>query len=618
MSLTFDRSSLTATSFLGGSSVLVLLLITGCQSALDKDRDGLTRLRESIGRVEPLRDEKLLVPRDVNPDEIAKLKDVAKQDEAINRLIKVLEPGSKRDLSIAECRQATLNNNLDLQAQFIDPQIAQEVVREQQAKFESSFDLSVKTQRTINPAYNYGKGASVFKNDTLSAVPTLNVPLRTGGTVSLDWTVGAELTASSESSSIATVSQSDITLEITQPLLRDAWMDYNNASIVLAQAAVGSEEANTQVAVISTLLEVESRYWSVYLAQKNLEIQIQIYKRTKSVLDDSREMVKKNQGSISSVYNFEVTLAQAVSAVINAELTLRTAVRSLKTLMQEPSVTLDSTLSVVTTSAPQLVAYDFNRTKLVDLAISNRGELLALEFEQVTDAINVLMAENQMLPEVDVVAGYTWNGLNSASRAIPVATRNLFKNNVQGGWQLGLSASVPLGNEAAIAAYQSALLTRLQSIANIRSREILVSKEVLDAVDTLDAGWQTILTTRYEVAAAQRNVDAMTQLFKIGSRTSTDLANAITLLAAAQSSEASAEANYQISFAQLAASVGCMLGHAGIEWGDYASLTMLESAEKLPVPIDEDLGDVERSELSDPDAVPNVSDIESEDGIDPK
>ena len=87
----------------------------------------------------------------------------------------------------------------------------------------------------------------------------------------------------------------------------------------------------------------------------------------------------------------------------------------------------------------------------------------------------------------------------------------------------------------------------------------------------------------------------MTALFKIGSRTSNDVAQAIFLLSSAKTAQATAEASYQVNLARLAAATGCMLGHAGVEWGDYADLGMLEKSQELPVPISGDLADEERS-----------------------
>jgi outer membrane protein TolC len=438
--------------------------------------------------------------------------------------------------------------------------------------------------------------------------PSLAIPLQSGGTVSLDWSLLTNVYDSGDQGGTGSSAQTQVSLTLQQPLLRNAWMDYNEASIVLAQVGEGSAAATTQLAVINALVDTENLYWGLYLAWERLQVQLEIYKRTKSILADSREMVERNQGSISSVYNFEVSLASSVISVIDAERDLKLASRALKSKMQDPAISLDSSHALRPTSKPVLIAFDFNRDKLVSLAMANRADLLQMELDQVSDAVNVLMAENQMLPDLSIIAGYSLNGISAQNQSINTATQNLYDDRSPNGWQIGLTASVPLGNEAAIAAYQSALLMRLQSIADIRSQEILVTREVLDAVDRLNAGWELILTSRYKVAAAQRNVDAMSTLFQLGERTSSDVANAIFLLSEAKIQNAQSEATYQINLAALAKSAGCLMGHAGIEWGHFADVGLIEADERMPPPITLDIADDERDRLSNPLSEPKVSD----------
>jgi outer membrane protein TolC len=585
-----------------------ILAISGCESSLDKNRSELDDLRKSIGMIDDLKSESVIQPLKSDPNALTQNDSAGIDDERLEKLIEILSTDSYKDLSLSECRSLMLKNNLDLQADFISPQIARQQVLVQQAKFESTFNLSLSETRTVSPNF-YGAGStSTYISDSLVVTPSLAIPLHSGGVVTLDWSLFTNSYDSGDSQTSSSSAQNQVSVSLQQPLLRNAWMDYNEASIVLAQVGEEAAAASTQLAVINALVETESRYWKLFLAWEQLNVQIEIYKRTKSILDDARAMVAKKQGSISSVYNFEVSLATSVSNVIDAELGLRLAGRALKTQMQDPSISLDSTYAIRPTSKPILIAFDFDRDKLVKLAMDNRADLLEMELDQVSDAVNVMMAENQMLPDLSVIAGYNLNGISARNASLRTATQDLYDENSPSGWQIGLAASVPLGNEAAIAAYQSALLTRLQSIADIRSQEILVTQEVLDAVDRLKAGWERILTSRYQVSAAQRNVDAMSTLFQLGERASTDVANAIFLLSQAQIQSARSEADYQINLAILAKSAGCLMGHAGIEWGQYADAGLLEKSEAMPQPIDEDLADSERDRLSEPTAVPGDDD----------
>jgi outer membrane protein TolC len=256
--------------------------------------------------------------------------------------------------------------------------------------------------------------------------------------------------------------------------------------------------------------------------------------------------------------------------------------------------------------------YEFDTEALVNTAISNRADLLQKEFLQVEAAVAVLAAKNQLLPNLSLIGGYTFNGFDSSGSSIQNANSQLFNGGFTGtpqsGWTVGLSASVPIGNEAAIAAYQSALLSRLKSIANTRQMEITVTADVLNAIDSLRSGWEQILVSRYSVIAAGRNLDAMQTLFKMGERASTDLANAIQLQAVARITSARADMNYQIGLAQLATATGCLLGQSGVEWQTLGHHELLEKIAPMPPPIPGDVAGEVNAELSNPNLVPSKND----------
>ena len=147
---------------------------------------------------------------------------------------------------------------------------------------------------------------------------------------------------------------------------------------------------------------------------------------------------------------------------------------------------------------------------------------------------------------------------------------------------LGVNLSVPLGNDVAIANLQAALLARLQSIADLRERRITVTAEVLDAIDALETGWDRILTSRFQVQAAERFYQAYKLLFERGEIPSSNLTQALEALSSAQLQEVQAEVEYQIQFADLAQATGCLLGHAGVDWASRLDLERFNRPAEYP------------------------------------
>jgi len=572
-----------------GRSVLLLLAMVACQSRLEPHRVSIEALDRRLGTapsIDSIGDlrtpQKLAVPE--------------KDDEArFARIVEMVKLGEPTKIDLPTVRQRLLTNNLGLQASLLGPEVAAEQLRAEQAKFEATLGLSAVRERTVSPQY-YGSTAGAVRVDQWTIVPSLNVPLQTGGSVHLDWTLGTNDYqadgATGNQSQKFSVSQPTIGLE--QPLLRNAGFDYNEASIVLASANLGSQRSATQFAVINELLRAEAGYWKLYLAWKSLEINTELYDTATNLLEEQRELVKHQSGSIANVYNFEVALARAVDNVLVSERGLRLAVRNLKTLMQEPGLSLHSSLVLVPSTQPKMTAYEFNPTRLVAFALENRADLLQLEYQRIKHTVNVMTRNNQTLPELDIQGQWTFNGFDGSGLSLGTASRDLFDGNEPGGWMAGVNVSVPIGNKVARSNYRAALLKRLKAIADVRNREITVTSEVLDAIDNAETKWQQLLTTRYERDAAYRFFDAYATLFRRGQIPSINLAQALQAKGSAEIQAVASEADYQIALARLAQSAGCLMGHSGVDWGNYLDEKQIEgpspaTSTRLPDRFQQDL-----------------------------
>ncbi len=125
---------------------------------------------------------------------------------------------------------------------------------------------------------------------------------------------------------------------------------------------------------------------------------------------------------------------------------------------------------------------------------------------------------------------------------------------------------MPLGNQAARSRLRRAVFTRLQRIASKALRRAQIRQEVANAVDQLEATWQRILASRQATILAARTLDAEGRQFELGLRTSTEVLEAQTRLADAQSAEIRAIAEYQIAQVDLAFAVGGLLGESRVQW----------------------------------------------------
>ena len=71
------------------------------------------------------------------------------------------------------------------------------------------------------------------------------------------------------------------------------------------------------------------------------------------------------------------------------------------------------------------------------------------------------------------------------------------------------SAEIPIGNEAARARVNRAILTRLQRLATVAQRDQAIRQEVYDALDTLQESWAPVLQCVSQLAKLQLQARGM-------------------------------------------------------------------------------------------------------------
>src|SRR5436190_2632194 len=91
-------------------------------------------------------------------------------------------PLAEIKLTIEECRQLALANNLDLRVELFNPTIARESINQERARFESVFTASSVYSLTDQATASELEGS---QSKNWSSQVGVRVPLRTGGRVDL-------------------------------------------------------------------------------------------------------------------------------------------------------------------------------------------------------------------------------------------------------------------------------------------------------------------------------------------------------------------------------------------------------------------------------------------------
>lgn len=484
-------------------------------------------------------------------------------------------PKQGPQLSIADVRQKALQNNLNLQVAKIDPTIAAQSLREEQAKFDQVIFAYAKYGQKDLPAMAGDK--VIFKSDNPaldSELVKLNpaaqnkefweletgikVPLRTGGSV----TLSAPLENYQSKGSLPSDQyRSALRFSFSQPLLRNAGRQVNEASIRIAALDQDSVQLRTRLQSIRIVTMVDKAYWDLYEAWAALDVRRNQYEYASQNLAMVKRRVQEGLTAAIEVNRAEIGVADRMEALIIAETNLKLAQRQLQFLLNELPEQGMTSLPWVPSTTPNLVKFEFDREKLLKDALDSRIELLDQELKLSADQLQIDYLQNQTLPMFTL--DYQYGALSSSANRAGNIGQDLL-NGQYNDWSVGLKFEMPVSNEARKAKLDKAIAQRMQRLTNKTLQALTVKREIHDALDKLEQNWQRILAARQQVMIAGYNYEAELKQFNEGLRTMTEVLETLTRLGEAQIKEIRAINDYQIALIDLTFATGTVLGYTQI------------------------------------------------------
>ncbi len=480
-------------------------------------------------------------------------------------------PPKEIRLTLEQCRALTLENNLDLKVQLISPAIATERVGEEEAAFEAAFFSNMTYSKTDTPT---ASELDVISGSQVSALYTglgVQVPLRTGGTITFDL-ADNRIKTDAPGVDFNPYFASDLSVSISQPLLRKDPQRPNIHAIRIAEYERQITDARTKLEVIRIIAAVDRVYWRLYAARKELEVRKKQYDLAEALLEQARRFVAAGDKAQVEIIRTEAGVAQRLEAIIIAENNVRDRERELKRTLNKAELDMQTPTILIPATEPDPLRYELEKQRLVAIALESRMEMLELELQIAEDISTIDYMHNQALPLVTMDYRYNMNGLgDSRDDSFDLLFNKRFEDH-----RFGVQLLVPLGNEAAKSRLRQAFYQRRQRLATRDSREALIELEVLNAIDQLEANWQRILASRQRSILDGRLFEAEKRQFELGLMTSTDVLQAQTNFADAQSAEILALAEYQIALVDLAYATGTLLGAAKVQWEPIVPLSNIQ------------------------------------------
>lgn len=523
--------------------VCLFACLAGCGTPTIEEDPKIKALTERLNRIETVRLEDQSRSEPISVEQATK--------EIVEQITEPNESRPTVKLELSEVRAAALANNLDLKIELIDPSIAMQTFNEERAKFESVFFGSGRHRMTEA----VGEGTL---STTSSYDAGIESPLHTGGSVSVSFPFSD---TESDGPDFDGVSDAAVSVSFIQSLLRGAGTRLNTHSIRIASHQKHIIDAGTKLAAIHILANADIAYWRLFEAHRELEVRKEQYKLAQDQLHHARRKVVSGSAPKIEIVRAEAGLAGRLEDVITTETALRDRERDLKRVMNRNDIPPNSPITIVTTTEPNPLRLDLDEDAMAETAVANRMEMLELELNLAIGDINIELARNATLPQVTFDYTYTTRTQSSTTgRAIGHLADDSFFD-----YSVGLSATIPLGNEAAKARLHRARLEQLRSLATREQLQQTIQQEVYEAVNELQQNWRRILAAVQGVDAAYDDYKVEQSQFQLGLRTSTDVLLAAARLADAQSRRIRAFVEYQIAQVNLARASGTLLGYGQVQ-----------------------------------------------------
>lgn len=540
------------------------------------------KAKERLNKVEGLKLEEFSAPATSLEESLQKRKDarqVIRYDlkEILKETASARESVKNIQLSIAEVRASALKNNLALQIVQADPRIAETRVSEERAKFDNIIYANLKygeqdlpntsgdrvTFSANNPTLNKQTVKLTRQNQKIEGVDGvigIAVPLRTGGEIN----ISSPFENKDKSNPFGSNEyRSGLRFSVSQPLLRDAGVAVNQASIEIASYDQQATEARARLQSIRVLAMIDKAYWALNQAWTDLDIRRQQHELASQNLAMVQLRVKEGLSAAIELNRAEFGVTDRLEQLIVANTNLKLAQRQLKFLLNDGAYPIDGEVGFSPSTAPTLLQYAFDREKLVTQASTNRLELLEIELKLSEDATRIDYLQNQTLPLFTL--DYSYGALSNSAGSFGSAYGNVLDGDFND-WYVGFKFEMPVTNEARKARLNRAVEQRLQRLSTKTLQELTVKREINDSLDITEQHWQRILAARQQVGIAGMNYDAELKQFKEGLRTMTEVLEMLTRLGDSQMKEIRAITDYQIALIDLSFATGTLLGYTNVNF----------------------------------------------------
>ena len=469
------------------------------------------------------------------------------------------QAGESLPLTVEQAVAMALDYNLGLKAERLNLDTASESIALAKSAFLPQMTGSLGRQRSRFQPTDFTQGSSDISSTgvTGSAAVGQNLPGYAGNYI-VSWS-GSRFDQIGGLSSFNPRTGSTLQMNFTQPLLRNFRTDSARNALNTTRLNHDISDINLQTRIVQTEATVRLAYLNLIGAIEGKKVAEQNMAIAQQSLEQSKARVKVGQSPQIEIIQSEAQVASQEENVILADASIGAAEDALRSLILDPARPDYWQVHLLPADKITLTPREFDPQQVINNALANRLDLLALKHNiQITD-LNLALSKNATLPGVDLALAYSSQGTAGTQYEFgsgfppPVIGRsdrpwtNALADTFLGSfptWSLGVNVSYPLGRTSQEVAYAQTQITKRQQELNMQDLQLQIVAQVRDALRQVSNSFQRVQATQTFRRAAEQQLDAEQRRFAVSMSTILDLQVRQTQLATASVQELNAIIDY--------------------------------------------------------------------------
>jgi outer membrane protein TolC len=440
----------------------------------------------------------------------------------------LLFPGTAQDNLVQFTGRGVAGSD-SIRVLALDPARAGAEIEGALSKFDAVIRTSMQWSNTDQPIgtaqQNFlagGGGIDVIQSNAANFSTALLKPLPTGGVAGITFNLPYEFT--NLPARVNPSYRPQLQFSFEQPLLQGYGVEINQLrtahpgsiinpgvlntaptaeGILISRIRFDQQRAEFERLVNQMLLNIETAYWNLYGAywalysrEQGLQFAYTAFRLSKAKLEAGKISAADFYQSKGQYELFKAQRFQAIERVFEFE-------RQLRGLLGMP---VDDGTRLMPSDSPTLAPYTPDWSTALQEALTKRPELYMARQDIKAAQMNLILAKNQLLPDVRFTANYDFQGLGSQLDGGSGATTtggaqniNAFRDLADGrfsSWSAGIQAVVPLGFRFGNVQVRQAQLALTRAMEVLKDQELKAEHFLYNYYHRLDTAYERIRANR--------------------------------------------------------------------------------------------------------------------------